>query len=329
MNIVKFAIPKGHLENSTLEILSRAGYAVSGEKRTYRPSINDPQIELKILRPQEIPTFVDEGMQDVGITGLDWVRETGADVDVLLDLEYSKVKLVMAVPKVWEHITDLSVLLEERIRQGKRLRISTEYLNATSEFVRMNETYKRHFEDKVPMIITPWWRKGENNMVGIYLSFGATEAKPPEDADAIVEIVDTGTSLDQNNLKIIEEVFETSAVLIANKSALEDIEKREKIFDIMTLLRGAVDGAKKLHIFANVEKSNLEPLLSRLPALKNPTISSLSDPEWLAINTVIDKDKFLEILPDIRSLCQGLVVYEPRQVLPLEEIANDTGSGQR
>lgn len=329
MNIVKFAIPKGHLENSTLEILSRAGYDVSGEKRTYRPSINDPQIELKILRPQEIPTFVDEGMQDVGITGLDWVRETGADVDVLLDLEYSKVKLVMAVPKVWEHITDLSVLLEERIRQGKRLRISTEYLNATSEFVRMNETYKRHFEDKVPMIITPWWRKGENNMVGIYLSFGATEAKPPEDADAIVEIVDTGTSLDQNNLKIIEEVFETSAVLIANKSALEDIEKREKIFDIMTLLRGAVDGAKKLHIFANVEKSNLEPLLSRLPALKNPTISSLSDPEWLAINTVIDKDKFLEILPDIRSLCQGLVVYEPRQVLPLEEIANDTGSGKK
>jgi ATP phosphoribosyltransferase len=329
MNRVKFAIPKGHLEKSTLEILSRAGYSVSGEKRTYRPSINDPQIELKILRPQEIPTFVSEGMQDVGITGLDWVHETGADVDVLLDLEYSKVKLVMAVPKVWEHITDLSDLLEERIKQDKRLRISTEYLNATSEFVRLNKTYKRHFEEKMPIIITPWWRKGENNMVGIYLSFGATEAKPPEDADAIVEVVDTGTSLDQNNLKIIEEVFETSAVLIANKRVLDDIKKREKIFDIMTLLRGAVDGAKKLHIFANVEKGNLEPLLTKLPALKNPTISPLSDPEWLAINTVIDKDKFLEILPDIRFLCQGLVVYEPRQVLPLEEIAYDTGSEKK
>ena len=328
MKKVKFAIPKGHLGRPTLEILSRAGYSISSQERTYRPSIDDPQIDLKILRPQEIPTFVGEGMQDVGITGLDWVREAGADVDILLDLEYSRVRVVMAAPKTWENVSDLPSLLEERLGQSKRLRISTEYLNATSEFIMSSEAYRQRFGDLEPTVVTPWWRKGENPMVGIYLSFGATEAKPPEDADAIVEVVDTGTSLGQNDLKVIEEIIETSAVFIVNKEALRDPWKREKIYDIMTLLRGAVDGAKKLHIFANVRRSNLEELLVRLPALKNPTISPLSDPEWLAINTVIDREKFLEILPEIRSLCQGLVVYEPRQVLPLEEIANDTGGEQ-
>lgn len=306
-----------------MNILDRAGYSISGEERTYRPSINDPQIELKILRPQEIPTFVSEGMQDVGISGRDWVQETQADVEILLDLEYSKVRLVLAVPKIWSNITDLSSLLEEYIEGDKTLRISTEYLNAASEFIKSNQIYRENFGDLDPLMVTPWWRKGENEKVGIYLSFGATEAKPPEDADAIMEVVDTGASLQQNNLKAIETVMETSALLIANKDALKDSEKREKIYDIMTLLRGAVDGSKKLHIFANVKRSNLDELLDQLPALKKPTISPLSDPEWVAINTVIDKNKFLEILPTLRALAQGLVVYEPRQVLPLEEIASE------
>jgi len=323
MRKVKLAIPKGHLSRVTLNILDRAGYSISGEERTYRPSINDPQIELKILRPQEIPTFVSEGMQDVGISGRDWVQETQADVEILLDLEYSKVRLVLAVPKIWSNITDLSSLLEEYIEGDKTLRISTEYLNAASEFIKSNQIYRENFGDLDPLMVTPWWRKGENEKVGIYLSFGATEAKPPEDADAIMEVVDTGASLQQNNLKAIETVMETSALLIANKDALKDSEKREKIYDIMTLLRGAVDGSKKLHIFANVKRSNLDELLDQLPALKKPTISPLSDPEWVAINTVIDKNKFLEILPTLRALAQGLVVYEPRQVLPLEEIASE------
>jgi ATP phosphoribosyltransferase len=141
-----------------------------------------------------------------------------------------------------------------------------------------------------------------------------------------VEVIDTGTSLQQNDLKVVETIMETSALLIANKEALKDPEKREKIYDVLTLLRGAVDGAKKLHIFANVRKSNLDELLDQLPALKNPTVSPLSDPEWVAINTVIEKPRFLEILPTLRALAQGLVVYEPRQVLPLEEIAAENGS---
>ena len=323
MKKVKFAIPKGHMSRHTFKILERAGYCVSGEERTYRPSINDSKIELKILRPQEIPFFVSRGMQDVGISGRDWVLETNADVEVLLDLEYSTVRLVLAVPKNWTSISDLSSLLEKYNEEGKVLKISTEYLNATAEFIKANPVYHERFGDLDPVVFTPWWRKGENERVVLFLSFGATEAKPPEDADAIVEIVDTGTSLEQNNLKVIETVMETSALLIANKRALMDREKREKIYDIMTLLRGAVDGAKKLHIFANVRRSNLDELLSHLPALKNPTISQLSDPEWVAINTVIDKPRFLEILPTLRGLAQGLVVYEPRQVLPLEEIASE------
>lgn len=322
---VKFAIPKGHLGEDTLEMLSRAGYTVSGHERTYRPSINDPDVELKVLRPQEIPTFVAEGMQDVGISGLDWIKETGADVEMLLDLEYSKVSIVLAVPKSMEEVNDLSSLLSRFVENGKKLRISTEYLNAASDFLKSNEVYKKNFGDADPLIVTPWWRKGGNEQVVIYLSFGATEAKPPEDADAIIEVIDTGTSLEQNNLVCVENLMDASARFFANKEAMEDPEKLVKITDIMTLLKGVVDGIKKLHIFANVEKSDLDELLEKLPALKRPTISPLSDPEWVAINTVIDKDRFLQILPKLRELAQGLVVYEPRQVLPLEEIASENG----
>jgi len=169
-------------------------------------------------------------------------------------------------------------------------------------------------------MVTPWWNKGENDAVSSFLSFGATEAKPPENADAIVEVIETGTSIDQNNLKAIETVMESSAVLISNKKALEDPEKRERIYDILTLLKGVVDGRKKLHIFMNVNKDKLQMLLDSLPALKSPTISPLSDERWYSVNTVIDKNHFLEMLPVLRRLAQGLVVYEPRQVLPLEEI---------
>jgi len=305
---VKLAIPKGHLEAETLKMLERAGYRISGLKRTYRPGINDPDIELKLLRPQEIPTYVSEGVQDIGISGRDWVAENRADVEILLDLEYSKVRLVVAVPNSWTEVDSLSDLLKMRIESGTTLRISTEY-----------------YGDSDPLIVSPWWRIGENERVAIYLSFGATEAKPPEDADAIIEVVDTGTSLQQNSLKVIEEVMETSALLIANRGAMEDPLKREKIMDVYTLLKGVVDGSKKLHVFANVKKTNLQELLDSLPALKRPTVNDLSDPDWCAINTVIDKMKFLEILPTLRVLAQGLVVYEPRQVLPLEEILLENG----
>ena len=326
MTRVKFAIPKGHLEKDTLKMLERAGYQIGDLKRTYRPSINDPGIELKVLRPQEIPTFVSEGVQDIGISGKDWVAENRADVEVLLDLEYSRVRLVVAVPKAWTDVDSLSDLLRKKMESGETLRISSEYLNAAKDYIKANPAYREAYGDAEPMVVSPWWRIGENERVAIYLSFGATEAKPPEDADAIIEVVDTGTSLEQNSLKIIEEVMDTSALLIANRRALEDPSKKEKIMDILTLLKGAVDGSKKLHVFANVKKTNLEELLEKLPALKRPTVSDLSDPDWCAINTVIDKIKFLEILPTLRALAQGLVVHEPRQVLPLEEIMSENGS---
>jgi ATP phosphoribosyltransferase len=170
------------------------------------------------------------------------------------------------------------------------------------------------------MIVTPWWSRGENDRVRIYLSFGATEAKPPEEADLIVDATATGITLEQNNLKPLETISESTAMLIANKQSYEDPVKREKILDVLTLLRGVVDSGKKLHIFVNVHRDNLETLLKSLPALKSPTISPLSAEGWYAVNTVISKEEFRTILPVLRRLAQGLVVHEPNMILPLEEI---------
>jgi ATP phosphoribosyltransferase len=316
---VKFAIPAGSLSRATFEILERSGYKISGQERTYRPTINDSDIELKILRPQEIPIFVSEGLQDIGITGLDWIQETRADVEVLQNLEYGKIRIVLAIPKRWDEINSLSSLLETLWGRGKNVRISTEYLNITAEYVKNNSFYRKLFDGSEPLVVTPWWRRGENPKVSIFLSFGATEAKPPEDADAIVDVTETGTSLEQNNLKAIETIMESTAVLIANKKSLTNLVKKEKICDILALLKGVVDGSKKLHIFVNVRKENLQKLLKELPALKRPTIAPLSDKQWCSVNTVIEKDLFLRLLPTIRKLAQGLVVYEPRQVLALDE----------
>ncbi|MEM2419510.1 MAG: ATP phosphoribosyltransferase [Candidatus Bathyarchaeia archaeon] len=315
---VKFAVPAGSLQKATFEVFEKAGYRVFGQERSYRPIINDPEIELRILRPQEIPILVSEGLYDVGISGYDWVKETDADVELLQNLEYGKVRLVAAVPKSWTDINSLSSLLETCLANGRSIRISTEYLNITARYIRNNHVYRKFFGDLEPLTVTPWWRKGENSKVAIFLSFGATEAKPPEVADAIVDVTETGTSLEQNNLKVIEVLLESTAYLIANKNSLQS-EKREKIFDIKAMLKGVVDGSKRLHIFVNVKKENLEMLLKELPALKRPTISPLADEGWYAVNTVIDRDSFFKILPTIRKLAQGLVVYEPRQVLALEE----------
>jgi len=323
MGKVRFAIPKGSLAEGTFQILEQAGYRISGHERTYRPAINDPGIELKILRPQEIPFFVSEGLQDVGITGLDWIRETRVDVENLQDLGYGAGKIVLAVPKPWVETDSLSDLLENLLEKGKEVRISTEYLNTTTEHVKANPIYQRFFKDADPLVITPWWRRGVNQKVSLFLSFGATEAKPPEDADAIVDFIETGTTLEQNNLKAVETVMETSAVLIANKEALNVLWKREKIYDILTLLKGVVDGRKNIHIFVNVKEENLKELLSQLPALKGPTVSPLSMEGWYSVNTIIEKDYFLKLLPTLRRLAQGLVVHEPRQILPLEEIAGE------
>jgi ATP phosphoribosyltransferase len=275
-----------------------------------------------MLRPQEIPTYVQEGFYDVGITGRDWILEAKADVEVLLDLEIGRVKQVIAVPTSFP-FNSLSDLITDFAKNDKTLRISSEYLTTTSAHIKANEVYKKYYGNADPMIITPWMRIGENKKVEIFLSFGATEAKPPEDVDAIFDITETGTTLAQNQLKLIDIVAESTAVLIANKRSLRDRAKREKIADMIALIRGVVEGRKKLHIFVNVKKEKLQMLLKELPALKKPTVSPLSEEGWYGVNTVIDKNEFILIVPKLRKLAQGLVVLEPRQILPLDEINLD------
>ena len=325
MPTVKFAVPKGSIETATFKILEEAWHSVVGIGRTYRIRLSDPEIEVKILRPQEIPTYVQEGFYDIGITGRDWIREAKANIQILLDLEYGRVKQVFAIP---EHLepNNLTELIVEFATKNQPLRISSEYLTTTSSHIKENPAYKKYFGDISPMIITPWLRVGENRNVQIFLSFGATEAKPPEDVDAIFDITETGTTLVQNKLKVIDTVMESSAVLVANKTALKDSKKREKIADMVALLKGVVEGRKKLHIFVNVKKENLNRLLASMPALKKPTISSLSEEGWYGVNTIIDKNEFIQIVPIMRRLAQGLVVMDPRQILPLDEINLDDDS---
>lgn len=320
MDKLKFAIPKGSLEKATAEFFSKSGFKIGSSERTYRPSINDPKIEMKVLRPQEIPVFVSEGLQDLGITGEDWVKENRADVEILQNLEYGKIRLVIAVPKSVPQET-IGEYMESVWSQGKNFRVSTEYLNIASEYIKNTPQYKKRFGKADPLLVTPWWKKGDNTRAKIFLSFGATEAKPPENSDCIMDVTETGSTIEANNLKIIDTVLKSSAILIANKKSLEDPEKREKIFDIVALLKGVVDGSKRIHIFVNVKKANLQKMLTELPALKNPTISPLADEAWVGVNTVIEKDCLIELLPKIRKIAQGLVVYEPRQVLALDEIS--------
>ena len=322
MPIVKFAVPKGSIEEVTFKLLEQAWQSVSGRGRIYRVKLSDPDIEVKILRPQEIPTYVQEGFYDIGITDNDWILEAKANVHVLLDLEIGRVKQIIAVPISFPY-NNIDEMITDFAKSGRTLRISSEYLTTTSSYIKSSAAYKKHFGNADPMIITPWLRVGENAKVEIFLSFGATEAKPPEDVDAIFDITETGTTLAQNNLKIIDKVAESTAVLVANKQALKDPVKREKIADMVALLRGVVEGRKKLHIFVNVRKENLAGLLKELPALKRPTISPLSEDGWYGVNTVIDKNEFIQVVPKLRKLAQGLVVLEPRQILPLDEINLD------
>jgi len=324
MAIVKFAIPKGSIEDQTFKILEEAWQTVRGRGKTYRVKLSDPEIEVKILRPQEIPTYVQEGFYDIGITGKDWIVEASADVKILLDLEYGQVNQVIAIPENFEY-NNLTELIEGFAKQKRTLRISSEYLTTASAHVRSNKSYQKYYGDISPMIITPWMRIGENKLVEIFLSFGATEAKPPEDVDAIYDITETGTTLVQNNLKVIETVAYSSAQLIANKNSLDDKIKAEKIADILALLKGVVEARKKLHIFVNVKEENLQKLLESLPALKGPTISKLSEVGWYGVNTVIDKNEFIKIVPKLREIAQGIVVMQPKQILPLEELKQVMG----
>ena len=322
MSEIKFAIPKGSLEVSTFKLLERSWTKVNRKDRTYRVYLDDPNIIVKMLRPQEIPTMVAEGLYDVGITGKDWVEETNSDVEPILDLEYGRIRLVIAFPEKYSY-KNLDAMIADYGKKKKILRISSEYLTTASKFIKQCKSYKKYYGSKDPLIVTPWVRLGTNKNVQIHLSFGATEAKPPEDVDAIMDVTETGTTLKQNKLKIVDEVLTSTAHLIVNKKSLKDSKKREKIFDIVTLMKGAVHGRKFLHIYLNVEEKNLKKLLIQMPSLKKPTISSLSEQGWFGVNTVIKKEEFHKLIPKLRKIAQGLVVHEPRQILELEEIKRD------
>jgi len=322
MTKVKFAIPKGSLEEATFAILERSWTKVKRKSRTYLVTLDDPQITVKMLRPQEIPTFVSDGLYDVGITGKDWIAETKSDVQPLLDLEYGKIKLVIAIPDSYQ-FKSLDDMIASYAKQKKILRISSEYLTTASKYIKQQKSYKKFFGNKDPQIVTPWLRVGTNKNVQIHLSFGATEAKPPDAVDAIMDVTETGTTLEQNQLKILDTVLESTAHLIANKNALRDKAKREKIYDILTVMRGAVQGRKYLHIYLNVEDKNMSKLLTSLPSLKRPTVSPLSAKGWYGVNTIVPKAEFHKMIPKLRKIAQGLVVHEPRQILELEEIKRD------
>ena len=319
---VKFAIPKGSLEEATFKILEKSWTMVNRKSRTYRVFLDDPQISVKMLRPQEIPNLVSEGLYDVGITGQDWIAETKANVEPILDLEYGKIKLVIAIPEKYK-FKNLDAMITAYAKKKKILRISSEYLTTASKFIKQLKSYKKFYGSKDPQIITPWVRLGTNKNIQIHLSFGATEAKPPDDVDAIMDVTETGTTLKQNQLKIIDTVLESNAYLVANKNSLKDKSKREKIFDIVTLMRGAVHGRKYLHIYLNVEEKNLKKLLKEVTSLKRPTVSPLSEKGWYGVNTIILKSDFHKLVPKLRKIAQGLVVHETRQILELEEIKRD------
>ncbi len=322
---LKITIPKGSLQDAIVSLFKKAGLKLHfSSSRDYRPSINDPELYIKLLRPQEIPSYlIGEDEFDIGISGIDWVNETNADVEVLVDLEIGNVKIVLCVPNTWEDINSLDDILKKCHKENRILRISTEYLTLSLNYLKNNNVYKEYYGDKAPIVITPWKTWGKNDKIKIFLSFGATEAKPPEEVDVIIDNTQTGSTLRANNLKIVEVLDTSTAVLIANKNALEDEWKCEKIKDLKVLLMGVIEASKKLHIFLNVKKDNLDKILSILPALKRPTISNLAGEgteEWCAINTIIKKDDFINLIPTLRKYAQGLVVHEPRQILPFEKI---------
>jgi ATP phosphoribosyltransferase len=321
--VLKFTIPKGSLQEEVASFFERAGLKLKfTSKRDYRPSVGDPEVYIKLLRPQEIPNYlIGENEFDLGISGIDWVKETKADVDILLDLEIGTVSIVLCAPNKWDDIDSLDDILQRFYEEEKTLRISTEYLTLSMNYLKQNKSYRKLYGDRPPLVITPWKNWGENEKVKIFLSFGATEAKPPEEVDVIIDNTSTGTTINANNLKIIEILDTSTAVLIANKNSLKDEWKLEKIKDILVLLKGVIEARKKLHIFMNVREESLKKILVELPALKRPTISKLAGSEgWYAVNTIIRKEEFLGLIPILRKYAQGLVVHEPRQILPLEEI---------
>jgi ATP phosphoribosyltransferase len=289
VNKLKLGIPKGSLENATIDLFRRAGYNITTSTRSYFPSIDDPDIECMLIRAQEMARYVNAGVLDAGLTGRDWVTENEAPVEAIADLVYAKqslgkVRWVLAVPEAssFQTVKDL---------EGKI--IATELVATTKRYlVAHGVTAKVEF------------------------SWGATEVKPPLLADAIVEVTETGSSLRANKLKIIDTVLESNTQLIVNQASWTDPWKKQKLEDMRLLLEGAIAALGKVGLILNVHKDNLAAVIAVLPALKTPTISHLSDPDWVAVHTILDESTVRTIIPRLKQVgAQGIVEYPLNKIV--------------
>jgi len=286
---LKLGIPKGSLENATIDLFRRAGFNITTSTRSYFPAIDDPEIECMLIRAQEMARYVEDGVLDAGLTGRDWVMENDAHVQVVADLVYAKqsfgkVRWVLAVPEgsPFQSVKDL---------EGKI--IATELVCATRRYLEANGVRAK-----------------------VEFSWGATEVKPPVLADAIVEVTETGSSLRANKLRIIDTVLESNTQLIANVDSWGDDWKRRKLEDIRMLLEGAINALGKVGLMLNVRKADLAEVLAVLPALKKPTISHLSDEDWLAVNTILDESTVRVIIPRLKEAgAQGIVEYPLNKIV--------------
>jgi ATP phosphoribosyltransferase len=286
---IRLGIPKGSLQEATTQLFARAGLPIFLNSRSYFATTGDVEIECMLIRAQEMARYVEHGVLDAGLTGLDWVIESGLEVVSVADLVYAKqsrgkVRWVLAAPddSPYKRAEDLSGCI-----------IATELVQVT----------RRYFENKgVP--------------VQVEFSWGATEVKPPMLADAIVEVTETGSSLKANRLRILETVLESNTQIIANKKAWECPEKRRKIENLALMLRGAMDAQDRVGLMLNVRKKDLAAVLAVLPALKKPTISTLSDEDWLAVNTVIEESTAWQVIPRLKEANgQGIVEYPLNKVV--------------
>jgi ATP phosphoribosyltransferase len=289
MNRLKLGIPKGSLQEATLELFARAGWKIAISSRSYVPTIDDPEIECLLVRAQEMARYVETGALDAGITGHDWVVETGSDVEELAELVYAKqrlsrVKWVLAVQED-------SAIREPRDLQGKV--IATEIVGITEQYLERHGVSAR-----------------------VDFSWGATEVKVPQLADAIVEVTETGSSLRANRLRIVDTVLESATVFIMNHAATGDTWKKEKAESLILMLQGAIAAASKVGLILNVRREDLDRVVAILPALKNPTISMLSDPGWVAVNTIVEESVVRQILPRLKAAnAQGIVEYPLNKIV--------------
>jgi ATP phosphoribosyltransferase len=288
-NILKFGIPKGSLQDSTIEMFAKAGYKISVSSRSYYPWVDDEELSLMLIRAQEMARYVEQGILDAGLTGKDWVEENNADVVSVSELIYAKssknpVRWVLCVH-------ESSNIKSVKDLEGKK--IATEAVEMTKRYL------KKH---------------GVN--AHVEFSWGATEVKCPALVDAIVEITETGSSIKANNLVIIDEVMTSTTQLIANKNSFKDDWKKSKIENINLLLQAVLEAEDKVGLLINVEKKNLEKVLAILPALKKPTISSLTDENWVALNTIIEEKTVRDIIPQLKKAgASGIVEYPLNKII--------------